>query len=100
MCGKVKVAASATLHVDKKSVSPGQRVRFSGKSKPISGTTVHLQRKQGSKWVTQKSKHVEKNGTYSFSQKMTSSHDYTWRVKVTAAGLGWGASKSIKVVVE
>lgn len=95
----VTVKASVTMKASRSSMKKGQEVTFSGKAKPTTATAVDLQRKQGSGWVTQKSKALADDGTYSVKWKADSGKDYGWRVRVAGPTIKSGVSASKLIAV-
>jgi hypothetical protein len=78
----VSVKGRANLKLSRASVKSGATVTFSGKVRPQTGSTVALQRKQGSSWVTKKTATPNSSGGFSFRWKTKSHTDYFWRVRV------------------
>ena len=88
----VAVKASATMKTSRDTVKAGRSVTFSGKVRPSGTSSVELQRKQGSGWVTKKTTSPNSDGAYSMKWTSSSTKDYKWRVRVVGPTCKAGVS--------
>ncbi|MFC3576974.1 hypothetical protein ACFOZ0_27590 [Streptomyces yaanensis] len=76
-----RTTTSIMVKVDKPSVKPGQSVVFTEHTKGLAvGSTLRLQRLNGTKWVTVKTTTVKKGGVYTFNVKLTNKGTQKFRV--------------------